>query len=55
MNPNVVLLLLGVKAAIALGIIAGLLEFIPYVGPILSAVPAIAMAANMMLRITATS
>jgi predicted PurR-regulated permease PerM len=41
---TVVLLLLGVKAAIALGIIAGLLEFIPYFGPILSAVPAIAMA-----------
>jgi predicted PurR-regulated permease PerM len=41
---TVVLLLLGVKAAVALGIIAGLLEFIPYVGPILSAVPAIAMA-----------
>ena len=41
---TVVLLLLGVKGAIALGIIAGLLEFIPYVGPILSAVPAIAMA-----------
>jgi predicted PurR-regulated permease PerM len=41
---TVVLLLLDVKAAIALGIIAGLLEFIPYMGPILSAVPAIAMA-----------
>jgi predicted PurR-regulated permease PerM len=41
---TVVLLLLDVKAAIALGIIAGLLEFIPYFGPILSAVPAIAMA-----------
>jgi predicted PurR-regulated permease PerM len=41
---TVALLLLGVKAAIALGIIAGLLEFIPYFGPILSAVPAIAMA-----------
>ena len=41
---TLVLLLLDVKAAIALGIIAGLLEFIPYVGPILSAVPAIAMA-----------
>jgi predicted PurR-regulated permease PerM len=40
----VALLLLDVKAAIALGIIAGLLEFIPYVGPILSAAPAIAMA-----------
>ena len=41
---TVALLLLGVKAAIALGILAGLLEFIPYLGPILSAVPAIAMA-----------
>ena len=37
---TVALLLIGVKAAVALGIIAGLLEFIPYVGPILSAVPA---------------
>jgi predicted PurR-regulated permease PerM len=41
---TVALLLLDVKAAIALGIMAGLLEFIPYVGPILSAAPAIAMA-----------
>ena len=41
---TVVLSLLGIKAAIALGIIAGILEFIPYVGPILSAVPAVAMA-----------
>jgi predicted PurR-regulated permease PerM len=40
---TVALLLLGVKGAIALGIIAGILEFIPYLGPILSAVPAIAM------------
>ena len=39
----VVLLSLGVKAAIALGIIAGVLEFIPIAGPILAAVPAIAM------------
>jgi predicted PurR-regulated permease PerM len=38
------LLALGVRGAIALGIIAGLLEFIPYVGPILSAVPAVGMA-----------
>jgi predicted PurR-regulated permease PerM len=37
------LLLIGVRAAVALGVIAGLLEFIPYVGPILSAVPALAM------------
>lgn len=36
--------LLGVKAALALGLIAGVLEFIPMLGPILSAVPAIAMA-----------
>ena len=41
---TVVLLLLDIKGAIALGIIAGLLEFIPYVGPILSAVPALGMA-----------
>jgi predicted PurR-regulated permease PerM len=41
---TVVLLLLGVRGAVALGIIAGLLEFIPYVGPILSAVPAVGMA-----------
>lgn len=34
---------LGVKAALALGFIAGLLEFIPTVGPILSAIPALAM------------
>jgi predicted PurR-regulated permease PerM len=40
---TVVLLVLEVKAAVALGVIAGLLEFIPYAGPILSAVPAIAM------------
>lgn len=38
-----VLMLLGVKAAFALGFIAGLLEFIPTVGPVLSAVPAILM------------
>jgi predicted PurR-regulated permease PerM len=35
--------LLGVKAALPLGIIAGLLEFIPMVGPLLSAIPAVAM------------
>jgi predicted PurR-regulated permease PerM len=39
-----VLLILDVKAAFALGVIAGLLEFIPTIGPILSAVPAVAMA-----------
>lgn len=40
---TVVLLILGVNAAVPLGVIAGLLEFIPTVGPILSALPAIAM------------
>jgi predicted PurR-regulated permease PerM len=40
---TVALLLLGVKAPFALGIIAGLLEFVPTIGPVLSAVPAIAM------------
>ena len=38
------LLVLHVKAAFALGVIAGLLEFVPTVGPIMSALPAIAMA-----------
>jgi predicted PurR-regulated permease PerM len=41
---TIVLLILQVKAAFALGVIAGLLEFVPTVGPIMSAVPAIAMA-----------
>jgi predicted PurR-regulated permease PerM len=40
---SVVLLLLDVKAALGLGIIAGVLEFIPIAGPILAAVPGIAM------------
>ncbi|HET9225650.1 MAG TPA: AI-2E family transporter [Thermoanaerobaculia bacterium] len=40
---TIVLKLLGVKAALPLGIIAGLLEFIPMVGPLLSAIPAVAM------------
>ena len=40
---TITLLLLDVKAAIALGVIAGLLEFVPTIGPIMSAVPAIAM------------
>ena len=40
---TIALLALGVKAPFALGIIAALLEFVPTIGPILSAVPAIAM------------
>jgi predicted PurR-regulated permease PerM len=38
------LLLLGIPSAFALGFIAGILEFVPYVGPIASAVPAVAVA-----------
>ena len=41
---TIVLVILDVKAAIALGLLAALLEFIPTIGPIISAVPAIAMA-----------
>ena len=40
----IVLLILGVKAPFALAFIAGLFEFIPTVGPVLSAVPAVLMA-----------
>jgi predicted PurR-regulated permease PerM len=40
---TVTLLALGVNGAVPLGVIAGLFEFIPTVGPILSAVPAVAM------------
>lgn len=39
----IALTLLDVRAALALGILAGLLEFIPIFGPIIAAVPAIAM------------
>ncbi|MGH7510046.1 MAG: AI-2E family transporter [Gemmatimonadales bacterium] len=39
----VVLVLIGIEAALALGIIAGILEFIPIAGPILASIPAIAM------------
>ena len=35
--------LLDIPSALALGFLAGLLEFVPYVGPVLSAVPAIAL------------
>jgi predicted PurR-regulated permease PerM len=38
------LMLMGIPAALALGLIAGFLEFIPIYGPILSAVPAVAVA-----------
>ena len=38
-----VLMILKVRAAVPLGILAGLLEFVPTLGPILSSLPAIAM------------
>lgn len=38
------LMLLGIPLALTLGVIAGALSFIPYVGPILSAVPAVLLA-----------
>jgi len=41
---TIILSILNVKAAVALGLLAGLLEFVPTLGPLLSAVPAIAMA-----------
>jgi predicted PurR-regulated permease PerM len=40
---TIVLLALNVKAAFALGALAGLLEFVPTIGPLLSAIPAVAM------------
>jgi predicted PurR-regulated permease PerM len=40
---TVVLMALKVRAAVPLGILAGLLEFVPTVGPIISSIPAIAM------------
>jgi predicted PurR-regulated permease PerM len=36
--------LIGVPAPLALGLLAGLLEFIPYIGPILAAIPGILIA-----------
>jgi len=38
--------LMGVPAPLALGLIAGLLEFVPFVGPILAAIPGILLAAT---------
>jgi predicted PurR-regulated permease PerM len=40
------LAMLGVPAALALAIVAFVLEFIPYIGPVLSAVPAILLAVS---------
>jgi predicted PurR-regulated permease PerM len=41
---TIVLALLGVRAALPLGVIAGIFEFVPNIGPLLSAIPAILMA-----------
>lgn len=41
---TIAMMLLGVRSAVALGIIAGLLEFIPFFGPVISAIPAIGVA-----------
>lgn len=38
------LYLLGVPSYLALGLLAGLLEFVPYIGPIMAAVPAVLLA-----------
>lgn len=38
------LALLGVPLALLLGIVAGLLDFIPYIGPIIAGVPAVLIA-----------
>ncbi len=40
---TITLAVLGVRAALPLGVIAGLFEFIPNIGPMLSAIPAILM------------
>ena len=39
--------LIGLSLPIALGLIAGIAEFIPYLGPILAAVPAVLVAATL--------
>jgi predicted PurR-regulated permease PerM len=44
----VVLLLLDVKAAIGLGIIAGILEFVPIAGPIIAAIPGVMVPIKML-------
>lgn len=40
---TILLLVIGVRAALPLGVIAGIFEFIPNIGPLLSAIPAVLM------------
>ena len=47
---TIVLLILGVNAAVPLGVIAGILEFVPTVGPILSALPPLRWASSILRR-----
>jgi predicted PurR-regulated permease PerM len=42
--------LVGVQSAFALGVIAGLAEFVPIIGPILAAIPALLIASNQDLQ-----
>jgi predicted PurR-regulated permease PerM len=42
--------LIGLPSAIALGLIAGVAEFVPYVGPIIAAIPAVLIAATQGLH-----
>jgi predicted PurR-regulated permease PerM len=45
-STGVGLALLGVPSALALGILAGLAAFVPFVGPVLAAIPALLIALN---------
>jgi predicted PurR-regulated permease PerM len=45
-STGIGLTLLGVPSALALGILAGLAAFVPFVGPILAAIPALLIALN---------
>lgn len=47
------LAVIGVPSALALGFVAGVLEFVPYVGPILSAVPALLLASTVSWEMVA--
>jgi predicted PurR-regulated permease PerM len=47
------LAVVGVPSALALGFVAGVLEFVPYIGPILSAVPALLLASTVSWELVA--